>query len=116
MLAGFEACYSGVVKYSQFWREPTGLSLPMKDQGARHDHQRRAAQFFRVVATRPAPRFQQREYLNGFAEPHIIGETPPEAESLKKTQPAESLALVIAQLARKLRRRIGRADSGKAPK
>src|SRR5712692_5803656 len=31
MLPGFEACYSGVVKYSQFWREPAGLRLPMKN-------------------------------------------------------------------------------------
>src|SRR5437867_5336855 len=59
-----------------------------------------------AVALLP-PRLEQRQHLDGLAQPHVICQATTKAEVLQEVQPAQSLALVASQPAYEARGRIG---------
>ena len=98
---------AGVIQDLQLRRETACLLDPVVDERSRHDRDRRARA---IVLARDAARLEQREHHDGLAEPHVVGQAPAEAEAAQEREPAERLALILAQLAVKRRRRVERTD------
>src|SRR5688500_14154783 len=91
------------------------ILVPLKSQRARSDRERGTRSgCWRITAPLRAARVQQREHLDGFAQPHVVCQTTAQPEALKKLQPAQPFALVIAQDAAKVRCSIGGMDAGES--
>src|SRR3954470_14809220 len=81
------------IQHAQLWREPRGLLDPVEQHRARDHDERRPAELARRAET-----IEPGEHHDGLAEPHVVGETAAEAEAPEKGQPAERVALIVAQL------------------
>ena len=101
---------AGIVKHAKPRGELGGLLHPVEDQRAWDDRQGRSL----GLAMGPPP-LQERQNLNRLAEAHIVGQNAAETESLKIVEPAQSLALIGAQLAVEARGRIDGHYSLKLP-
>ncbi len=119
MLAGLEAIDAGVIEDAQPRGEARGLALPVEDERARRDDDRRAgsrrvrllrsALLRRRTALLPACG-EEGEHLHRLPQAHVVGEAAAEAEAREEVQPAEPLALVAAQLAVEARGRVLAGD------
>ena len=56
---------------------------------------------------------QQRQHLNCLSKPHVVGETPAEAETPEKEEPPKTLTLIRAKLSVKCGRRVGGPNTAK---
>src|ERR1051325_5984752 len=113
VIAGFEPKGAGMVEDPKLRRESRRFTLPVKNQRARHHHERRRntrGAFFRPQC--PA-RFEKREDLNRLSESHIVRKAAAESEPLQEKKPAESFTLVPPQFTRKAWRRVSSLDPGK---
>jgi hypothetical protein len=99
---------AGMVEHAQGRGEAGRLGQPVEDQRAGHHHQGRRELLFRGGGPALAAGFQQGEHLDGLAEPHVVRETPAEAEVAQEVEPPQAGALIGAELAVEPRRRIGR--------
>ncbi len=84
------------VEQAQPRRETGSLLLPVEQHRPWHDDQRRPS-LNTVGLPRMTARVEQCEHHDGLAEPHVVGKAPAESELAQERQPAEALALVIAE-------------------
>ena len=56
---------------------------------------------------------EERQHHHGLAKAHVVGQAPAEVEAAQELEPAESLALILAQRPAKRRRRVGGSDAAK---
>ena len=82
-------------------------SFQLNTTRARHDDERGRARF----AVGAQPRSSQRQDHDGLAQPHVVGEASAEAEPAQEREPAERLALIVAQLPGERRRGVERRDA-----
>ena len=114
VIAGLQASAAGVIEHAQQRRKARRLLLPMEHERARRHDQRRARPVFVTRRAQLAARFEERQDLNGFAQSHVIGQTAAKSEAPEKMQPAQAVALIIAQYAVKLRGRASRLHAAKS--
>ena len=101
---------AGVVEHAQPRSELGGLLHPVEDQRAGDDRQRRPL----GLAVGPPP-LQERQDLDRLAQAHVVGQDAAEPEPLEVVEPAQSLALIGAQLAVEARGRIDGHDPLELP-
>src|SRR5207253_4005169 len=86
------------------------LLLPIEHERTRHDDEGWMGRTTGSLVL-DAARLHRREHHHRLAEAHLVGEAAAESEPPQKIEPAERVALVVAQDAMKCRRWIDRGHT-----
>src|SRR4051812_34443690 len=96
---GLTAADAGMVEDAELRREASGLLLPVEDERPRHhDQRRRRSAAFLGGGPQLAARLQQGEHLDGLAQAHVVGQAAAETELPEEAEPAQAVALIVAEL------------------
>ncbi|CAE6876028.1 hypothetical protein R69746_08787 [Paraburkholderia aspalathi] len=91
---GLGGCDRGMRdQYAQTGREAFGFRGPVGQQGGRRDEEARARIGLFALQDQ-----EQREDLNRFAEPHVVGQTRAQLEAAEQVEPLHARVLVRSKL------------------